>query len=81
MIKRIYAHNFRCLINFEISLDNINLLIGPSGAGKSTLVDLLALISTLISENGSVEDLFKRRISPVGTVLPVASRNSALSWI
>lgn len=45
MIERIYIHNFRCLENFELSLEgNSALLIGKNGTGKSTISFALALL-------------------------------------
>ncbi len=61
MIKRIYAHNFRCLINFELTLSRLNLLIGPNGAGKSTVFDCLNLMSLLICSKEKVENVFKKK--------------------
>ncbi len=41
MIKRIYIDNYKCLVNFECTFDNINLLLGTNGSGKSTVFDAL----------------------------------------
>jgi predicted ATPase len=41
MITRLYADNFRTLVNFEIRLDSVNLLLGPNGSGKSSVFDVL----------------------------------------
>ena len=30
MIRRIYADNFRCLVNFELELDELNVLLGAN---------------------------------------------------
>lgn len=48
MLKRIYIDNFRCLVNFELSLDPINLFLGPNGAGKSTLFEVLRKIQSFL---------------------------------
>ncbi|MBU0989810.1 MAG: ATP-binding protein, partial [Proteobacteria bacterium] len=48
MLKRLYANNYRCLVNFEIDLDRLTLLVGPNGGGKSTLFDLLYGVRRLI---------------------------------
>ncbi len=39
MIQRLYVHNFRCLENFELSLDGARsvLLLGRNGVGKTTV--------------------------------------------
>lgn len=39
VIKRLYVHNFRCLVNFELDLAHMPsaLLIGRNGSGKSSI--------------------------------------------
>lgn len=59
MLKRIYIDNFRCLVNFELSVDSINLFLGPNGAGKSTVFDVLRKIQSFISGEGRVDTIFK----------------------
>jgi len=59
MLKRIYIDNFRCLVNFELSLDPINLFLGPNGAGKSTVFDVLRKIQAFVSGDERVMGLFK----------------------
>jgi predicted ATPase len=58
MLKRIYIDNFRCLVNFDLSLDPINLLLGPNGSGKSTVFEALRKIQRLIG-GSVVGDVFK----------------------
>ena len=60
MLKRIYVNNYRCMVNFEINLDKINVLIGPNGSGKSSLFDLLFSIRRLLVDNARVVDLFHK---------------------
>ena len=45
MLKRLYAHNFRCLENFEFKPGDHSsaLLIGKNGSGKSTLKAVLGV--------------------------------------
>jgi energy-coupling factor transporter ATP-binding protein EcfA2 len=49
MIKRLYIHNFRCLENFELVLDDkpSTLLIGKNGSGKSTISFALGLLQEI----------------------------------
>lgn len=49
MIKKLYVHNFRCLVNFEISFDAYGVLCGPNGSGKSSVFDALTIIRDLAS--------------------------------
>jgi len=58
MLKRLYANNYRCLVNFEINFDELTLLVGPNGGGKSTLFDLLYKIRHLIVDNAKVDEVF-----------------------
>jgi len=58
MLKRIYIDNFRCLVNFELSVDGINLFLGPNGTGKSALFDVLRKIKSFVSGEGKVNAIF-----------------------
>ena len=48
MLKRLYVDNFRCLVDFELNFDSINLFLGDNGAGKSTIFDVLGLIGGIV---------------------------------
>lgn len=58
MLKRLYANNYRCLVNFEINFDELTLLMGPNGGGKSTLFDLLYGVRHLIVDNAKISSIF-----------------------
>ncbi|MBC6478252.1 MAG: AAA family ATPase [Hormoscilla sp. GM7CHS1pb] len=58
MLKRIYIDNFRCLVNFELSVDGINLFLGPNGTGKSAIFDVLGKIQSFVSGEGKVNAIF-----------------------
>lgn len=59
MLKRIYIDNFRCLVNFELDLDAINLLLGTNGSGKSTVFAVLQKIQSFVSGDSKVAAIFK----------------------
>ena len=40
-LKRIYADNYKCLLNFELRLREITQLVGQSGAGKTAVSDVV----------------------------------------
>jgi predicted ATPase len=65
MITRIYVDNFRCLVNFELKLENFNLLAGLNGSGKSSVLDVVDGLQRLLSGQAKVNDK---------SVLPYASR-------
>ncbi len=49
MLKRIYVDNFRCLVNFELRLDELTLLLGRNGCGKSTVFETLVRLQRFLS--------------------------------
>ncbi|MBW4505265.1 MAG: AAA family ATPase [Scytonematopsis contorta HA4267-MV1] len=59
MLKRIYIDNFRCLVNFELDFDAINLFLGSNGVGKSTVFEVLQKIQLFISGDSKIETIFK----------------------
>ncbi len=44
MLKRVYASNYRTLINFNIDLGPLTPLLGPNGAGRTTILDVVGLV-------------------------------------
>lgn len=58
MLKRIYIDNFRCLVNFELTLDALHLFLGPNGSGKTSVFDVLWKIQSLANGDGKVDQLF-----------------------
>jgi ABC-type cobalamin/Fe3+-siderophores transport system ATPase subunit len=58
MIKKIYADNFRCLVNFEFSPGPVSLVLGPNGSGKSSVFDLLGKIQRFLDGEAKVTELF-----------------------
>jgi predicted ATPase len=61
MIRKIYADNFRCLVNFEFSPGPVSLMLGPNGSGKSAVFDLLGKIQRFLEGEGKVTELFLER--------------------
>ena len=56
MIKRIYIDNFRCLVNFELQLQELTLLLGPNGVGKTSVLDVMFALRQLLSGEAKVTD-------------------------
>lgn len=61
MLQRLYVHNFRCLENFELSLEGrpSTLLIGKNGAGKSTVGAALRVLQMIARGTNRVDDLIQ----------------------
>lgn len=60
MLKRIYADNFKSLVNFEWQPGSahINLMLGPNGSGKTTVFDCLERLGAFATGEGKIDDLF-----------------------
>ena len=63
MLTRLYAHNYRSLVNFEIEFGRLNVLLGYNGSGKSSTFDVLHALKGFVSGSLRVEDAF-----PSGTL-------------
>ena len=61
MLTRFYADNFRCLTNFELRLDETNVLLGPNGTGKTSVLDALRRIQQFVARGAKVEEAFPAR--------------------
>ena len=48
MLKRIYVNNFRCLVNFDLTVDSLNLFLGSNGSGKTTVFEVLRKLQKFI---------------------------------
>ena len=60
MIKRLYVDNFRCLVNFEVELEETNVFLGKNGSGKSAVFDLLRSIQKLVAERRKLDEVFRQ---------------------
>jgi predicted ATPase len=58
MLTRFCAHNFRCLVNFELKLGRVSLLLGKNGTGKTSVFDALYRVQQFVSGDGKVLALF-----------------------
>ena len=61
MIRRFYADNFRCLVNFELEFDELNVLLGANGTGKSSVFDVLQKVQSFVHRGGRIDEVFRRR--------------------
>lgn len=72
MIKRLFVDNYKCLVNFELPLQELSLLLGPSGVGKSSVLDIVYALRKLLSGDARVTD---RDVFPTRTLTRWQSRN------
>ncbi len=56
MIKRLYVDNYKCLVNFDLKLDELSLLLGPNGVGKSSVLDVMFALRQLLGGVAKVTD-------------------------
>jgi predicted ATPase len=61
MITRLYADNFRCLVNFELKFDRLNLLMGSNGSGKSSVFEVLRRLRSFIGGDCRLSAAFPAR--------------------
>lgn len=57
MITRIYADNFRCLTDFELSLGEASIFLGGNGSGKSTVFDVLRKVQQLVVGKNKLDEV------------------------
>ncbi len=48
MIRRIYIDNYKCLVNFELELEQLSLFLGANGTGKTSVLDVIDTIARLL---------------------------------
>src|SRR5262245_38155066 len=58
MLKRIFADNFRALVNFEFRPGQLSLLLGDNGSGKTSVFDVLGKLRDLTVLGIPASDLF-----------------------
>ena len=56
MLKSLYVHNYRAVVNFSLELKPLTLLVGSNGSGKTTVLDVLAAIRALV-DGGTIGEL------------------------
>lgn len=65
MLKRLYVHNYKCLVNFEINFDkDISLFLGANGSGKSTVFEVLAKLKRVIVGEEKIDNVFDYKDIP-----------------
>lgn len=70
MLTRLYIDNFSCLVNFELELDETNVLLGPNGCGKTSVLKALSLLQKLITHSAKIDEVMS-----IGDLTRWQSRN------
>jgi predicted ATPase len=78
MIRRLYVHNFKSFINFEIRFGEFQLLAGPNGGGKSALFDVLGRLKALVCQGERIHSVFPPENRTRGMAGAVGSINLEL---
>lgn len=58
MLKRIFADNFRALVNFELRPGHLSLLLGANGSGKTSVFEVLGSLRDLVVLGRPASELF-----------------------
>ena len=56
VLRRIYVHNYKCLQDFELELQETVLLLGANGAGKTAVLDVVYGLRRLLSADARIAD-------------------------
>lgn len=56
MLERIYVHNYKCLVDFELRLKKAVLLLGSNGTGKTAVLDVMFGLRELLAGNVKITD-------------------------
>lgn len=56
MLRKLYVDNYKCLVNFELTLQDMCLLLGRNGVGKSSVFDVVFAVRQLLSGAARVAD-------------------------
>lgn len=61
MLTKVYADNYKSLVNFEVSLRPLQLILGANGSGKTTLFEILNLIRDFVINGWTAAEVFPAR--------------------
>lgn len=58
MIHRLYADNYKCLVNFEYVMKPIQLLCGSNGSGKSSVFEVVSSLRSFLVDGLTTSQVF-----------------------
>ena len=56
MFKRLYVDNYKCLVNFDLTFQDLTLLLGRNGTGKTSVLDIIYALRELLSGRARIAD-------------------------
>ena len=56
MFKRLYVDNYKCLVNFDLPMQDLTLLLGRNGTGKTSVLDVAFALRELLSGKAALTD-------------------------
>ena len=56
MFKRLYVDNYKCLVNFDLPLQDLTLLLGRNGTGKTSVLDIMFALRELLGGKARITD-------------------------
>lgn len=54
MLQRLYVDNYKCLVNFELPLEELALLLGPNGTGKTAVLEVVSALRRILIDGVSI---------------------------
>lgn len=57
MLKRLYVDNYKCLVNFQMGFEDIQILLGDNGSGKSCIFEVIHFLQTLVRGGRQASEL------------------------
>ena len=65
MLHKLYVDNYKCLVNFELPLQELSLLLGPNGVAKTSVLDVVHALAMLLDGEARLTDA---EVFPGGTL-------------
>lgn len=56
VLERISIENYKCLVDFDLRLQDITLLVGANGAGKTAVLDVIYGLRKLLAGEAKITD-------------------------